>query len=69
MVLFLFFLSAFTSCGGAFCHTVYGERKEGILDTIIETRKTNVLYEMSRVHFVPVNWGILILEAIESYRS
>ncbi|KAF8458918.1 hypothetical protein BGX38DRAFT_1150584 [Terfezia claveryi] len=34
------------SPGGAFCHTVCGDREEGILDSIIGTRNTEVcLYE------------------------
>ena len=50
MVLFHFYFGLSLSCpispDGAFCRTVCGDRKEGILDSIIETRNTEIcLYE------------------------
>lgn len=50
MILFRFFTLDFhippISSSGAFCHTVCGDRKEGILDSIIGTRNTEIcLYE------------------------
>jgi len=54
--------------GGAFCRTVCGGRKEGILDSIIEARNTEIcLYEYVERAFCASGVGVLIFSAIESH--